>query len=123
MANQMSSSKAPQPDLGQSHHDQPDQTHSPQAQSAQSDSPQAQSAQDQSSPDQSIPVRTPWNANLAKQSLKTFTPRRTDPKNAALIENIDKHPTLSAMTPGPDDFFFVQARASNKLTPGSHKEQ
>jgi superfamily II DNA/RNA helicase len=43
--------------------------------------------------------------------------------NAAVFENIDKDPSLFAMTPDLDGFHFVQARASNQLSPDSHREQ
>jgi hypothetical protein len=50
-------------------------------------------------------------------------PSRTDPKNEAVIRNIEQHPALVTLKSGPDALPFVRARVSTQLTPGPHKNQ
>ncbi|KAH0162630.1 hypothetical protein KCU67_g5868, partial [Aureobasidium melanogenum] len=69
------------------------------------------------------PAPIPWDPNLAKESLKAPMPSRTDPKNEAVIRNIEQHPALVTLKSDPDALPFVRARVSTQLTPGPHKNQ
>lgn len=68
---------------------------------------------------------TTWDPNPAMESLKAPMPSRTNPKNAAIICNIDKHPSLATLPVSPDAQTLVHASVPTQLAADldPHKNQ